>query len=1043
MSGSETRCGRRMFPSIMRAVVRWLDDESTTCSIYCLRTACVLFVLAFLTHRFDGQESLKLTQLNHTSWTAREGAPSEIAGLGQTPDGILWIGSGSGLYRFDGTTFSLFQSAAGDPPLPRITIYTLCVARDGTIWVGFRLGGVAAIRNGHVKLYGVEEGLPPNTTNQILQANDGTMWAIAGLHLWQLRGDRWQRESPSEPFSSERVYKMFFDKAGTQWVGTNKWVYRRAPNQEKFEATNEVGGELIQFVESPDGSFWAGGEEGAAAPIPTVRRLNVEGHRSPNPIRLHVLSDTLLFDHEGQLWIASVYGLLKVSPGEIAKNQTPVVVDQDKQFQWFGRDQGLSTDSATAMFKDASGDIWVGTMRGLDRFEQPKLIHPENVPVSDRRMMVTSCSDGEVWVAVPLAPLVSIRDGQTVTRIKKTYEIDSVYCGPSGVIWFTDDHGIGRFDRKTTIHIPLPEGMRPSSAKQVVETSDGSIFVTFRNAVDLWQWQSGKWSQVTVPSIQKVGRNVIFHDRAGRLWAGYANGDIAVLEGKSGRDFQCPGLGDVTVFAETSQGFLAGGMNGMAVQRRDTFEHLLLEDELHVRGISGLVEADNGDLWLNVAYGVVRIPQAELLKSLNSATYRMKSQLITEGTVIGPAPISYALPSAVRGGRGTIWFANSNSAFYIDPKRLPQNLIPPVLTISSVAADGVTLLDYRKIRPGVNTLVIKYAGINLPAPERVMYRYRLEGSDTTWQEVGSRAEAVYTKLRPGYYTFDVLASNGEGVWSQPSTTQFQVLPAFYQTKWFKLACLALTAAVVWLILMLRIRRVTETARVRAEERADERVRIARDLHDTLLQSVQGLMLRFHVAAQEVPEGVGARNKLEQALKAADTVLIEGRDRLRSLRSNSLSNLTLAEAFEGVGAHFIQHNNVTFRVLIEGTIARLNPSVIEEAFCIGREAITNAFHHANASSITVTITYGKNAFRVSFEDDGSGIPQKVLEAYRKEGHWGLVGMKERAARIGANFDCKSSAAAGTVVTVTVPAHLAYSDTSTIRGIFLDCRRLLRL
>jgi len=994
----------------------------------------VLLLLAGL-RGLNAQDPLKLVQLNHTSWTAREGAPSEIAGLGQTTDGVLWIGSGSGLYRFDGISFSLFRPASGEPPLPRISIRTLCVARDGTVWVGFRPAGVAAIRNGHVKLYGVQEGLPPDTTYQLLESNNGTMWAIAGLHLWQLRGGRWQRESPSEPFSSERVYKMFFDKAGTQWVGTNKWIYRREPNQDKFEATNEVGGELIQFAESPDGSLWVGGEEGAGAPIPTVRRLDVEGHRSPYPTRLHVLSDTLLFDPEGELWIASVYGLLKVNPREIAKAPTPIAVDQDKQFEWFGHDQGLSTDSATAMFKDASGDIWVGTMRGLDRFEQPKLIHPENVPISDRRVMVTSCSDGEVWIGVPLAPLVSIRDGQTITRIEKTYEMDSVYCGPSGVIWFTDDHGIGRLDRKTTTHIPLPEGMRPSSAKQVIETSDGSIFVTFRNAVDLWRWQRGTWSQVAVPAIQKEGRNVIFRDRAGRLWAGYANGAITELEGNSGREFQAPGLGDVTAFAETSHGFLSGGMNGIAVQRGDTFEHLLLEDELHVRGISGLVEADNGDLWLNVAYGVARIPQAEFLKALDSATYRMKSQLITEGSVIGPAPLSYALPSAVRGARGTIWFANSSTAFYVDPSRLPQNQIPPVLTISAVAADGVPLTDYRQIRPGVNTLVIKYAGINLPAPERVTYRYRLEGSDRTWQEVGSRTEAVYTKLRPGRYTFDVLASNGEGVWSLPSSTRFQVLPAFYQTVWFFLVCFALTVAVVWLIVMLRIQRVTETVRIRAEERADERVRIARDLHDTLLQGVQGLMLRFDVASREVPEGGRARRMLEDALKSADTVLLEGRDRVRSLRSDTFKDLPLAEALAKVGTHLTNYSEIRFHVQTEGPVVVVDPIVLEEVFCIGREAITNAFQHADPSVIEVRITYGKKAFVVSCQDDGKGMDPMLLSADGRPGHWGLIGMKERATKIGSKFECISSTSNGTRITVTVPANQAYGVRSPIMRLLL--------
>jgi signal transduction histidine kinase len=483
-------------------------------------------------------------------------------------------------------------------------------------------------------------------------------------------------------------------------------------------------------------------------------------------------------------------------------------------------------------------------------------------------------------------------------------------------------------------------------------------------------------------------------------------------------------------------------MNGIALFGEQGFLYLAFEDENHVRGISGLVESEDGDLWLNGSYGVVRVPKLEVSKALGSPNYRMSAEIITEGNVIGPAPLTYAMPSAVRGAEGTIWFSSSSKVIYVDPRRFPRNPVPPVLTISSIAADGKILPDYRHIAAGVNTIVMKYTGVNLTAPERVVYRYKLDGSDNSWQEVGTRSEAVYTRLGPGHYRFHVRASNGEGEWSEASSQEFTILPAFYQSPWFVILCAAAIMAILWMALMARVRRISERVRIRAEERAEERVRIARDLHDTLLQGVQGLMLRVHVATQQIPEGAGARNKLEQALKAADDVLIEGRDRVRSLRSNSLRNLTLAEALEGVGAHFTHNNQITFRVLTEGATVQLDSLILEEVFCIGREAITNAFQHAQATCITVSIVYGKNEFRTSCQDNGAGIPPHVLEHYRREGHWGLVGMKERAERIAAHFQCKSSPAEGTLVTVLVPANLAYVEKGTIRSFFWDCRRLLQ-
>ena len=994
--------------------------------------AAIPLLLAFSGVVLSAQESLKLTQLNHTSWTAREGAPSEIAGLAQGPDGVLWVAGGGGLFRFDGNTFTLFQPASGERPLPGISATALGMARDGTIWVAFRPTGVVAIKNDHVRAYDSKDGLPPNTVTQLLEGPDGTMWAIVQARLMHLHADRWWNESATSQVESERVSKMFFDREGTQWVATNKRIYRRSHGQRELQATGEPGGQIIQFAESPDGSLWiAGAEEDSSTGW--VRQLNVERHSVANPAKISVQPDDMLFDRQGALWVAAENGALMIPP-DAQRSQQQISIER------VGRTDGLSSDSATRLAQDASGDVWVGTMRGLDRFKQPKLISPQGVPVSDRRMILSSCRNGDVWIGVPASPLVSIEGSRPVNHIVESKEITSLYCDQQGAIWFTDDAGIGRYDVKQLASIPIPAGLQSGSAKQVLRAPDGSIVATFRNGGGLWRW-NGAWQKILSPVFPNGAPLVIFQDRRNTIWIGYANGTIGTLEGAVAHTFQSPGLGQVTAFAETTYGFLAAGMNGIALFNGTGFKYLPFRDANHVRGISGMVEASDEDLWLNGAYGVVRVPRTEIPKAVASQYYKMNAEIITEGNVVGPAPLSYALPTAVAGSNGRIWFTSTSKAVYVDPDHFPRNTIPPVLTITSVSADGRTLPDYRRIAAGVNTLIINYAGLNVTAPERVSYQYRLDGNDTSWQEVGNRTEAIYTRLRPGKYTFHVLASNGEGASSEMSSQQFTILPALYETLWFRMLCVTMVFALLWTTVFLRVRAASERLRIRAEERADERVRIARDLHDTLLQSVQGLMLRFHVAAQEVPKDSRARSKLEQALGAADSVLLEGRERVKNLRTNTLNDLSLSEALENVGATFAHQNHAVFVVLTEGTAMPIVPIVAEEMFCIGREAIVNAFHHAGAAHITMTVTYGKSDLRLSCSDDGSGIPADILAAYRREGHWGLVGMRERAAKIRAVFECQSSSATGTTVTASIAARLAYSKAGKPSDIFVNYRHLL--
>ena len=312
------------------------------------------------------------------------------------------------------------------------------------------------------------------------------------------------------------------------------------------------------------------------------------------------------------------------------------------------------------------------------------------------------------------------------------------------------------------------------------------------------------------------------------------------------------------------------------------------------------------------------------------------------------------------------------------------------------------------------------------SPERLRYRYRLDNEDKNWQDAGTRTEAAYTNLHPGTYTFHAAASNDGLVWRETTTPLIlHVLPAFYESLWFRTLCILLLCILVWLAISIRIASVSARIRERSEERANERVQIARDLHDTLLQGIQGLMLRFHFAAQKVPEGGEVREMLDTALNSADRILQEGRERITHLRtSTSIIHADLLNSLEIVGKGLSWTDDVAFIIVAEGTPRELRPRVNEELFCIGREALTNAFRHARASRIELNIDYGRAELRLQCRDDGCGMDQKMIDEGRA-GHWGLLGIRERANSIAATLVCRSTQGVGTEILVTLPSKQAYA------------------
>jgi signal transduction histidine kinase len=321
---------------------------------------------------------------------------------------------------------------------------------------------------------------------------------------------------------------------------------------------------------------------------------------------------------------------------------------------------------------------------------------------------------------------------------------------------------------------------------------------------------------------------------------------------------------------------------------------------------------------------------------------------------------------------------------------------------------------------------VQYFGLDLTRPKSVIYRYRLDGLDTTWRDAGSHTEAVYTHLRPGRYTFEVMASSGNDLWSTPvSSVRFTILPRFYERRAFLALCFVAAVAFLWLAYALRLRFATRAIRMRAEDRADERIRIARELHDTLLQGVQGLLLTFHVAAERVPPDHESKKTLERALATADRLIVEGRNRVSRLRSEHLTDAELKASIERFASDLNGHSAFEFVAERKGGNDSLQPDVVEEIFCIAREALTNAFRHSEAPRIAVELDYQRRQFLFTCRDNGRGFEVVALQASQANGHWGLRGMAERAEKIGAKFSYTSVVGNGTKVEVIVPARRAYA------------------
>jgi signal transduction histidine kinase/streptogramin lyase len=576
------------------------------------------------------------------------------------------------------------------------------------------------------------------------------------------------------------------------------------------------------------------------------------------------------------------------------------------------------------------------------------------------------------------------------------------------------------------------DGLAQNSVYAVYQSSDSAVWAgTLSGGVS--RFQNGKFRTfTTADGLSSDTVNAIIEDHAGAMWFGTPNGLNVLSKGRwKGYSVQ-DGLPSASIdcLTEDSAGVLwIGSEAGLAYLRSGRVSvPMQLPPSLH-EVIAGVAADRTGTLWIATSAHVVQVNRNRLLEgTLGSGDVRVYG--LADG-LRGSEGVKRCR-SVVADALGRIWFSLNRGISVVDPAHMPS--FPFVLPhLEAVSADGVSvdLSGPVRISSAQRRITFDFAALNLSNREPVKYRYMLAGFDEGWSEPVTTREAIYTNLSPGSYRFRLSAGNGDDLQNHAEVTlPIAIEPQFWQTWWFLLVCVLSFLLLVLVAFRIRMHQVNKQFSIRLEERVEERTRIARELHDTLLQSFHGSMFRMQAARDLLPRHPEeAGEALDGTIARTEQAIDEGRNAIQGLRSEAATASDITQLLRAMGQELAasqqgRHDPATFRLTVEGERQALSPLLQDEVYRIAREVIANAFQHASARQIEAEIRYDSRAFRLRIRDDGAGIDPRVLKQGKRAGHWGLPGIRERAEQIGARLDFWSEAEIGTEVQLAIPASLAY-------------------
>lgn len=991
------------------------------------------FVIAFLLlclfagKSFGNNPDVSIKQLNHEKWTLKDSGPGEIGPVSQTKDGYLWVGSGYSLYRFDGLEFEKFENAQG---LQIPTVSTLLATEEGGLWVGHRSGGATYIKGNIAKQYlPSHDGLPVGVVYGFAVDPSGSVWVATHEGLGRFDGEKWERIDGTLGFPRGSARSLLVDDRGVLWVASEARLYSLKPDSREFEEHEAELGWVIDMVQGPEGRIWI-----AERSSGRVRSFDASGRIGPI---LNYSASSLLFDRKGALWGGTQgSGLFRFDADDFSHRPTPQTTKDRMR-----RQDGLSGNVISEIFEDIEGNIWVGSNRGLDRFKSTVAVQ-SRFPAGMYNVALAASKNGEVWAGSSNYPVLQLTSGK-LEKKETPGVITAAISDTAGQIWMAGPGGIWRSDAgnlKRVSDLPV-EVPAEAAVRAMARDAQGQLWVSI-NRVGLFSLSNNQWKlspavsdlpRQTMPVIAATGPD-------GYAWFGYRDGLLAKRQGNrfiTWRQEEGVTIGNVTALAFNDDRVWLGGQRGLAFSEGNRFRHLQVDDNGLLDGVHALFWDHEGDLWAHSFAGVIRIKGTDLAAFIDQAVDRVPIQWFSDIPKMPNAPYRiHPLPTAIRDPSGRLWFTSTEGVFWINPSRLQDESVTPKLLIKHILADNTVIeVDTANVEvpPGISRLDIVYAGLLLGAPQSLQFQHRLIGYDNTWRNVGMQGHSIYTGLGPGKYRFEVrTVSQYRGASSGATSLEFTVKPFFYQTWLFLGLCGLASVALVWGVYVLRFRFLESNLRSRLEERHKERERIARELHDTLLQAFQGLQLQFHAIANQLEKTSPLHGQMERALDRADEALVDARDRVNDLRAAKIMQKDLENDLISYAKCLEGENQTKFNVKTTGTKMPLDSLVLDELYWIAREAMLNAHQHASASRVDVLVEYGMDGLSLRIRDNGAGLPP----SYRKQNglHWGIRGMRERAQRIGADFELESTER-GTQVIVRLAGGKSYrQDVSRVPRLF---------
>jgi ligand-binding sensor domain-containing protein/signal transduction histidine kinase len=954
-----------------------------------------------------------LADYGRQSWVMENGLPqNSVHALLQTRDGYVWLGTEAGLVRFDGSAFAIFDRTS-KPSLPGADIRCLTETKDGALWIGTS-EGLARLKDGAVRNFTTGDGLPGNSIRSLAEDADGVLWILTDAGLARLNGEKFETAKAGDGLPAGTITSLTIDGANIVWVATTEGLSSRVKGQwltQRIQGTQPNSG--IEFVQTLPGGLVLGSKSDLLIDREFKKAETLRPGRELPGSRVQAL----LVDREKSLWIGTNGGLCRWINGQLQK--LPVT-------------DPLASASILSLFEDREGNMWVGTETGglhILRDQRFRTIGTHEGLSSDDATTVVEDGVGTLWVGTRGSGLNAVTRNASGTFSARTYTVRdglasnvilSLATASNGDLWVGTPDGLSLIRHGHIDSFTSADGLPDDFVRSLLVDADGSLWVGTRRGLTHWPGAPSRQRMETYTQAKGLGSDLVgamARDSRGNLWIATLAGLSRLQDGKIANYTTANGLSSnvVTSLSPRADGTLFVGTqdHGWSVWNGERFS-VAKPGSQDATSIHAIVADDRSHLWFATGTGIARCDLTQMSGCSHWIEFGPADGLRSRETATN------SHPSAWRSRDGHLWFATPKGLVEIDPTHFPVNSVPPPVVVERFAADDIDQQLHAasvRIPAGHSHFQFDYAGLSLVAPQKVRYRYMLDGFDRGWTDAGSQRVAYYTNIPPGRYTFRVQAANNDGLWNtEGAALQFELRPHFYQTLWFYILLAVATAALIALLLKRRLL----VAEREFKAVLGERSRIAREIHDTLAQGYVGISVQLEVLSELLRQ-----NKVEAASQQLDTArgyvregLADARQSIWALRSQDTGENTLPVKLRRATEQADGHGTEASFSLY-GAYRSMSPDTEREYMRVAQEAIHNVKKHAGAQHLSVRLDYGPAEIALEVRDDGRGFVVGNDSA-SPPGHYGLTGMRERAASIGGALEVTSELGVGTTVRLSTPA-----------------------